>query len=329
MKKRINICIATDEKYLELGIITLKSVVINSSPNTFFFFYIIDNGIKESSKNEVLSFFQNKNCNVFFIPARDIEQDLEMKINAGRWTLGTFQRLYISEFLPKDVDRIIYLDCDMLVRYPLDDLYSIKLEEHQIIAGVLDCISEQNKRNIKLGSNDDYINAGMLLIDVYKWRNYQVGKKSLESLRTNLDHLQYLDQDLINITLKGKIKIVSLKYNAYTAIFNYTYDELLQYRNAKKYYKEDIYMQAVLDPIIVHFTQDTISIRPWYKNGEHKYRNEWINVRKQTPWINKPLWDDSRTLSGKLKKMIFKILPRKFSVKMASIMNDINTRKYS
>lgn len=327
MANRINICISADDKFIELGAIALYSAVYYANPNTSFSFYIIDNGISVENRNRVLSLFNREDVSVEFINANDIEEELGMKINVGRWTLSAFQRLYISDFLPQDVHRVLYLDCDMLVRGQLDELYETDLEEKYVIAGALDCISEQNKINIGLTGKDFYINSGMLMIDIDRWKSFSVREKSAEYMKNNIKYLQFPDQDTINFILKNRIKIVPLKYNAHTVLFNYKYDEVLRYRNAKMFCDEEMYQEAITEPVIVHFTQDTISIRPWYVNGGHKFREEWLEIRNMTPWKNQPLWKDNRPFGIKIKYIGFRLLPRKIAVGLAAKVNNHHAMK--
>lgn len=328
MFKQINICISASDKYIELGVIMLYSVVYHAKPNTSFSFYIIDNGITEQKRGMVRKFFENYDVNIIFINANNIEKDVGMKIDPGRWTLSTLQRLYISSFLPEEVHRILYLDCDMLVRGPLDELYDIDLGDECILAGAIDYISEQNKKNIGLSREDIYVNVGMLVIDVDRWRRYDVGEKCLKFLVDNIEHLQFFDQDIINAVLKDKIKSVPLKYNAYTLLFNYQYSEVLKYRNIEELCAVKEYKEAISNPVIVHFTQDTISVRPWYTNGNHKFKNEWLSMRNATPWREEPLWKDDRPISIKVKYIIFKLLPRKMAVLIAGKVNKKHALDY-
>ena len=147
MNDDMNICISASDKYIELGAITLFSVVLNGLSSTKYTFFIIDNGISVINKKRVNQLFKEYNVKIHYINASNIEKDAGLNINAGRWTLSTLQRLYISDILPLSVKRILYLDCDMLIRKPLNELYNLDLNQY-IIAGVPDCLSQQNIHNI-------------------------------------------------------------------------------------------------------------------------------------------------------------------------------------
>lgn len=281
------------------------------------------------SHNRIISMFDEKTATVEFINAKDMEKDIGMQIDGGRWPLSAFQRLYIAEYLPRHVQRVLYLDCDILVRGPLDWLYEIDMENGYVVAGAEECLSEQNKTNIGITGQDIYVNSGVLLIDLEKWRSFDVGRKSMEYIKENSQYLQFVDQDTINAVLKGRIKLIPLKYNAYTVLFNYAYDEMLKYRNVKEFCDREMCQDAITNPVIVHFTQDTISIRPWYANGGHKYRKEWLEIRAMTPWKVEPLWDDNRSFGIKAKYCAFRILPRKIAVALAAKVNNRHAMNYS
>lgn len=329
MENQINICISADENFIELGAVVLKSIVHYANPGTAFSFYVIDNGISEISRKQVVSMLDKEHAEVVFISAKDMEKDVGMHIDGGRWPLSAFQRLYIADYLPRDVRRVLYLDCDILVRGPLDGLYNTDLEDYYVLAGAEECLSEQNKKNIGITEKDVYINSGILVIDLERWRDLDVGRKSLNYIRNNLQHLQFVDQDTINAVLKERIKTIPLRYNSYTVLFNYSYDEMLRYRNVKKFCSRQMCWEAVNNPEIVHFTQDTISIRPWYKNGGHKYRKEWLEIRAMTPWKDQPLWEDNRPFGIKAKHFVFGLLPRKIAVELAARVNNHHAKNYS
>ncbi|CQR70534.1 General stress protein A [Sporomusa ovata DSM 2662] len=328
MDRTINICLSTSDKYSELCTIVMMSVIVNAKENTAFHFFVIDNGVTEANKGQIKQLIRSKGADIDFLPLIDIEAEVGAEIDPGRWTLSTMQRLFICRQLSKDVHRILYLDCDMLVRRSLDDLYFMDLGEKYYCAGVLDCVGTQNRLNIGLGPRDSYINAGMLLIDVDKWRAADIETEFVVFLKSHLNRLQYFDQDIINGVFGNRIKIVHPKFNVVTTMFNYSRKELMIYRSASVFYTEQEYKEAIDNPVIVHFTLDTVSVRPWFENGEHMYRDEWLGIRKMPPWAEMPLWKDERSMVAKAKMFLFGCLPRPISVRLARYVNRHNTKRY-
>lgn len=92
----------------------------------------------------------------------------------GDFSLATYSRLFIASLLPETVDKVIYLDCDALVLDSFKEILNLDLNNY-LAAGVLalNCTAEV-KKAIDLNEDDLYINAGMLLINLKRWRQENV-----------------------------------------------------------------------------------------------------------------------------------------------------------
>lgn len=324
----INICLCTDNRFAEICAVAIKSIMVNKSDDDEFTFYIINDKLSNVNKNRLEDMICTKFSKLVWIESIDMEEMLGEKINTGAWPITILQRLYISSKIPKSVERILYLDCDMLVRKSLKELYYMDLDENCYIAGVKECIRNQNKINIGMNVESHYINSGMLLVDLNQWRNIDSDKVFTDFLKKYSKRLQYPDQDILNAVFENKIKILDPKYNATIHMFQYSRAEITKYHGSDDYYTEKELEEATIDPIIVHFNGDISSIRPWYKIGSHKYRDEWLSVRNLTPWAEEPLWEDNRSFKNKLKYRLFKIFPRKFGITIASYLNRKHSEKY-
>lgn len=114
------------------------------------------------------------------------------------FTFGTFLRLFLPDVLP-DIDKVIYLDCDICVSADISGLWNSNLYGKAIAA-------------------DDVasLNAGVLILNLNKIRSeYQMAKMTLEFLN---DHprTKYLDQDAIQAVFFGDISVFERKWNVTT-----------------------------------------------------------------------------------------------------------------
>ncbi len=114
----------------------------------------------------------------------------------------TFVRLWIAEYLPES--RIIWLDVDTIIDGPLDELWNLDMG-NKVVAGAFDACPDFS------GIGGLYINAGVLVIDLDKWRKYGFTKKVQDLLKEKVFRLA--DQDAINVACKGYIKYLDLKWN--------------------------------------------------------------------------------------------------------------------
>ena len=320
MKKVINICFSTDDIYAELCTVAMLSIAIHTREEILLRFYIIDNGMLSTTKKRLVESLKQYNVSIIFLSGVNVEKIIGKKINAGKGPIDVVKRLFICNLIPQFVDKILYLDCDILVRHSIESLYEINLEDFYA-AAVKDCISDEVKMKIGLSKNAEYFNSGVILINLAKWREKNIEEQFLLFLKQHLDKLQYIDQDIFNGVLSDKVKVVHPKYNAMTAMFNYNREDLMFYHNCSDYHTNEEFNEAYNDPTIVHFSSDLLSIRPWYKNGNHIYREEWLLIRKKSFWKDEALWDDKEDKLQKIKRFLYKILPKFIGLKLARFIH--------
>lgn len=155
-----------------------------------------------------------------------------------------YARLMIDRLVAPDVGRILYLDCDMLVREDVAVLFDLDLEGNAI-AAVRDSIGAfiTGRRDLKQNRDifdpaDYYFNAGMVLIDIAKWREADVIGRMEEAYSTGVMQRIYYDQDLLNLVFKGKWLKLPWRWNVIDA--RHAHDGV--------------------DPAILHYTAER---KPW------------------------------------------------------------------
>lgn len=117
---------------------------------------------------------------------------------------ATFIRLWIAETLKED--RVLWLDVDTIVDADLTPLWEMDLGNN-IVAGVPDRMAYAFPKI----SHDRYINAGVLLMDLDKWR--EEGFVEQSKTMVNTWKLTYGDQDIINYLCDGRILYIGGEYN--------------------------------------------------------------------------------------------------------------------
>ncbi len=211
---KINVCISCDENYAKYASVVIASILYNAQDEDFLHFYVLDGDISSESKSKILSLTKIKPCEIDFIKVDETKLEIYKQINTHEYiTLPTYYRLILSELLP-DVDKIIYLDCDTVVNTSLKDLFETDLAEN-IIAGVLDARVKHKKK----WKNSKYINAGMVVFDLDKIRKEDIEQKFVQFTKNNPEKIETGDQDIINYTLEGRIKILPDEWNVQVSGF--------------------------------------------------------------------------------------------------------------
>lgn len=321
----MNICLVSDEKFAEICTVAMVSIIKHNSNVTF---YIIEDNIIDDTKKTMVESIKelDQSCSMHFIHAIDIKDRFGTDFDTGIWPMACMQRLFLCELLPKEIERVLYLDCDVMVRKPLDDLYNIDFN-NSFCAAVPDCTSELCRKNIGLKEKDCYFNSGVYLLNIKKWREENIKEKFIKIL--NSRHLfQYPDQDILNMVFSRTNIRLDAKYNFTSYMYGYNYDELMYYHNATEYINENEFYSARKDPSIFHFTNDVKLVRPWYKNSNHPFLEEWLSYRRLTKWSKDELWQPNYNFNFLIKRFIVKFFPSKTSLYLSRKVNYRNTKKY-
>jgi lipopolysaccharide biosynthesis glycosyltransferase len=174
-------------------------------------------------------------------------------------SLATYYRTCITSLVPK-IERIIYLDCDVVLNGDIKLLFDEKLNG-QALGAVPDPFPREENVHIQLGVKSDqiYFNAGVLLLDLGLWRNQCIEKKLINFMHNHSDKLKHHDQDALNAIFAGGYKELPTRYNFIPA-HTKTMDKA---------------------PIVIHFAE-----KPWYILSALPYRELYFRYLDKTPWRN-------------------------------------------
>ena len=251
----INICLSCDDNYSEHAGVVIASVLTNAKPTDEPVFYILDGGISDKHKQEILTLKKIKDCEIKFVKINEDSFDSYKKVKSHQYvTLATYYRLKLPTLLPH-VSKIIYLDCDVVVQTSLYDLFNIDLKGYPI-AGVHDI-----KKHI-VKDNPSYVNAGMLVVDLKRVVELNLEQKFLEYTQKNIDTIKVGDQEIINEVCKGNILILEDEWNVQSSNFT----------NRSSYTKY---------PKIIHFTAKK---KPWHYGSFSYHRDLYFKYLQLTPW---------------------------------------------
>jgi lipopolysaccharide biosynthesis glycosyltransferase len=212
----------------------------------------------------------------------------------------TFYRLLMSDILPPTVDKILYLDGDIIVRKSLKNLWNINLEDKAIgaVPDALSGIIEYYNR-LHYSSVLGYDNAGVLLVNLKYWREHNLVQQFIEFMKNHKSWIVLNDQDVLNYVTKNIKVHIPLIYNV-QAMFLYK----KEYMNFSIYQYQDELKEAQVDPAILHYS----GCAPWKENCPHPYKDEFFKYKAQTIWRDFPLIKVRVTFKNKIKELLRKVL---------------------
>ncbi|STO55545.1 RfaJ protein [Canicola haemoglobinophilus] len=196
----MNIVLSCDENYSPYLAVNLLSILKNTKSTINF--YILDLGIAFESKSKILEIVNKNNSNIEFIGV-DKKDFLKFPSTISHISIATYARLKIDHYLPA-LDKVIYLDVDTLVINDLTPLWNVDLDGC-VVGACIDSYVEFGlqgyKYNIGLTDKDVYFNAGVLLIDLLKFKSLDVYNRAISFLQ-KYPNIEFQDQDILNFILK-------------------------------------------------------------------------------------------------------------------------------
>ncbi|WP_322923960.1 glycosyltransferase family 8 protein [Paenibacillus campi] len=253
----MNIVFTIDRNYLQHMCVVLKSIVKNTEQQLCV--YVISKDITEDDKALVKRNFNNDAVRFDFITI-DPEQLLALHINTNHLPIEVLFRLIAPNLLPDSVDKAIFLDSDIIVLADLANLYNQQLEGY-LLGAVVDVIYDAYQ-NLHLPSILDYFNAGVMLIDISRWKQEQFTQQLLEYAKAHAATLRYADQDVLNGVLQGKWKRLPQQWNVISNVFENP-------AVFKQFFGEQQHNVMVEHASLIHFTGD---IKPWSLFSNHPYQ---------------------------------------------------------
>lgn len=272
----IQIVSSINSAYIQHFCVMAISVLCNT--NNSIEFHVINNDLSDDEKKNILeNFSKYKNIKFNFYTIND---DLlnEIEIQAEHLTIQTLYRLLIPNVLPKSVEKVIYLDSDLIVESDLSELFNIEVEDYYIAA--INEIYKPSIKILKLDSMMDYFNAGVMVINLKKWRQNSLTEKCFEFAKMNQEKLLLADQDILNGVLRGNWKRASLEWNLVKGVWN-NYDEYCAI------YSKPYIDKVINKPNIIHFTTAS---KPWHLLCEHPYKDRYFHYLNMTglPYVKYP-----------------------------------------
>ena len=220
MKEReINLFFTCDENYIPFFAVTLQSIKENSSKkNNYIIKVLHSNNIKYTTQEKFIQTFADDNFEIEFVDISEQIRPVFASLHTrDYYSKSTYYRLFIPTLYP-DIEKALYLDCDIVLLEDVAKLYSFDLGDNYVGA-VHDQSVEQIQEfqdyvvnRIGVSNQSEYFNAGVLLMNLEKLREINFQEKFIEILnRVTFNVAQ--DQDYLNTICKGHTLLIDGSWN--------------------------------------------------------------------------------------------------------------------
>lgn len=277
-KQSFHIAYGIDKNFLLGCCISITSLLLNNKEQSFHFHIFsdyIDNDFQ--TKIELLAKQYNTSISIYIINC----QELKKLPSTNNWSYAIYFRFIIADVLYPAINRLLYLDADIICKGSLDELVKLDIDDY-LVAAVTDresqfwqkCATRLDIKEIALG----YFNSGFLYINLSNWQQDDVSTKAMTLLaQDNIkDKLIFFDQDLLNMIAINKIRFLDKRYNCQYSI-NY---EL-------KASKGTYYQNPINDKtIFIHYIGPT---KPWHEwASQYPCSSYFTKAKDYSPWQDDP-----------------------------------------
>jgi lipopolysaccharide biosynthesis glycosyltransferase len=292
----IHVLLSTDCHYIMPTSVTMKSVSVQNLGSDVVFHIIVDDGVQACHKHQLENIVRNEPRHrvEFHKVHREYFANFPQLGRGGAKssyiTQATYYRLIMTDILPEEVHKVIYMDGDVINTAPLSSLWESPITSYAV--GAVTDMAEDWHDFSRLGYDRKYgyFNAGVLLINLDYWREHHLKEQFLKLIAEEPERIVLHDQDVLNIVLHDQKLNLPMCYNVQNGFL--CKPEYSSFRDKYKEYEENL-KQAISQPVLIHFTDNK---KPWHVEDCNPYGYEFMKYYKQTQWRYHPLGHCNRSI---------------------------------
>lgn len=268
----IHIAFAPDDNYIIPTSVALTSLFINEKAQIFIHLIYIEGNLSDRNrailKDICIKFGQN-------IEFKEVKQESLSSFPKFRHGLSAYLRI-LTPYLLDNIDKILYLDGDIIVKQSILSLYNIDLSDFQLaaVSDLKPYFTPGYIETIGYSYKHPYINSGVLLMNLKTLRDMNILNKTKEYLGKYKELIYHEDQDILNCVCPD-ILILPPKYNSIIHLWN---------KNivvCKKLWNDLEIKEAKENPVIIHYLG---GLKPWKSEVYHPFKKEWYYYLRQSPF---------------------------------------------
>jgi lipopolysaccharide biosynthesis glycosyltransferase len=208
-KNEIPVFFSTDDNYVPYLDVAIASLIDNASKDYEYRIVVLNTGILPENIEKV-KMNERPGFSIDFIdisvPLENIKKYFK---NVYHFSIATYYRLFIASLFP-EYDKIVYIDCDLVVLGDISELYRTELGDNIIAA-----VPDQNIKNVPAFRRyienaisvdpNKYINAGVLVMNLEAFRSYEIEQQLITLITKYNFDLVDPDQAYINYLCRDKM----------------------------------------------------------------------------------------------------------------------------
>lgn len=264
----IALAMSSSNEYAPYVSVLIQSIIDNAKSSNNYDILVLNKDISDNNKKLISEHMSAGNISVRFV---DTNKYLNGRtLHTQGLAIETYFRFFLLDIM-KNYDKVVYLDCDMVVNTDIADLYNMDISDCYLAAAcdanLITCYHMNTKWTpylddiVKMKNPDDYFQAGTLLVNLKEFRKDFTLDSCLDICAGYKWEL--FDQDVLNMICQDKRKILDMRWNVMSGE-EYRLQHIL--KNATEELKEE-YLLSRENPYVFHYCGRK---KPWdYVESDH------------------------------------------------------------
>ena len=303
MNDFINVVVCLDDGYAMPTGVLITSIELMTTDMPIFY-HVVSTGLGEENILKLKNCIRKNDSKIeFYTVNKSYLNDCPVR-EGDHITLGTYLRLLLPKILPANLNKVIYLDGDIICVDSLTSFWNIDIENYS--AGVCintSAIDIRKIERLKLKYDTIYFNAGVLSINLDYWRKNDISYKCMEFITNNPDACELHDQDALNKILEGTTKLISPRYNISPPFYGKLTDLLLPQSSYASI------EEAIDNPCLIH---QWIIPKPWKNDSYQPFTKLWRRYLQLSPFKSYRDKSIKSFIMKIMRKLIVKYTDKKF-----------------
>lgn len=303
----MNIAYACDDNYIAHTGISILSLFDSNQSVDEIAIYLISVNISEENITHIHNIVVKYKRKLIIIPFKELCPNLRLS-NVGRHIETVYAKLFFGNIA--NVDKIIYLDSDIIINGSLKEMWDIDLNDNYF--GLLKTVTKDYCEKLGLNISDPFYNDGVAIVNSKKLRQDNVQENFLKFIDSFNGNPPVLSEGTINVVCRGKIMSIHPKFNFGSSFLMHSNKNLNIISSEVLYYPAGIIDEARSNPIVIHYLAGWFK-RPWEVECTHPFKDKYLEFKKKTIWNDEKLKDKKLPFKLFILKHIYYLLPVKIA----------------
>lgn len=271
---KFDVTINTDDNYIQHCMAMLCSLYENNQKHNIVL-HVLKKELSEENVKLITDLTHRYENSVIFYSV-DESKLVGVQFRKNRpLSMAAYYRLLLSSTIKTDIDKVLYLDCDIIILRDISEIFQIEINKYAL-AATLDQFpyTQQHRLQLHFPCDVRTFCSGVMLINLKYWRVNNVEEGLLEYAKRHREVVYLHDQDVLNYYFKDDWFWLPPKWNRIA--MNLSCPDIREYKRFDR-------IEYIKKPMLIHYA--SFNLKPWY-NLNYPDRHYYVEYLKKSGFIN-------------------------------------------